>query len=288
MAQALVAQHAVARDTFDRADRVLGRLLSRLCFEGPAEALNDTANTQPAVFVASVAALRVLQQQDDRQPAYVAGHSVGEFSALVGAGALSFEDGLALVRERSRLMKQAGECKPGGMAAILGLSREAVEEVCQEARDRTREYVGVANDNCPGQQVISGASAALQQAIAVAKERGAKRVVPLAVSVAAHSPLMDEAAQTFRGLMDATPFSVPAVPCVSNATACAVADGALLREALGQQLTSPVRWSESVRWMISQGVTHFIEVGPGDVLTGLNRRIDRAVESNNTDTMLAQ
>ncbi|MBU0703747.1 MAG: ACP S-malonyltransferase, partial [Chloroflexi bacterium] len=164
----------VARDVFAQADTVLGTLLSRLCFEGPAEQLNDTANTQPAILVASVAALRALEERGWDGPAYVAGHSMGEFSALVAAGALSFEDGLRLVCERGRLMKEAGERSPGGMAAVIGLEREPLEAICAQVREPGGEYVGVANDNCPGQVVISGAFTPLERAMERAVEQGAR------------------------------------------------------------------------------------------------------------------
>ncbi|MFQ6102592.1 MAG: ACP S-malonyltransferase [Anaerolineae bacterium] len=271
-----------ARAVFDEADSILDIALSRLCFEGPAETLNDTLNTQPAILATSVAMLRVLEEQGLDSPSYVAGHSMGEFSALVAADALSFEDGLRLVRERGRLMREAGERSPGGMAAVIGLEREPLEAVCTTVRQQSGEYVGIANDNCPGQIVISGAFASLKRATELAKEQGAKRVVQLAVSIAAHSPLMAEVAAEFRRLLDAMWFRKPAVPLVANAIAGPLTDPDGIRDALGRQLTSPVRWAESVRWMITQGVTRFVEVGPKDVLTGLMRRIDRAVERLST------
>ncbi len=277
-----------ARQVFDQADHVLGTGLSRLCFDGPAELLNDTINTQPAILTTSIAALRALEERRVETPSYVAGHSMGEFSALVAAGALTFEDGLKLVRERGRLMKQAGEQNPGGMAAILGLEREPLEAICATAREQSGAYVGVANDNCPGQLVISGSLAALEMALEMAQERGAKRAIRLAVSIAAHSPLMSQAAAEFRHLLDATPFHEPIVPLVANATAGPLTDPHDIRQALGRQLTSPVRWSESVQWMIAQGTSRFVEVGPGDVLTGLLRRIDRSVERASTADVLAR
>jgi len=277
-----------ARAVFAQADRILGVDLSGLCFDGPAGRLNDTLNTQPAILATSISTLRVLEEHGIKNPAYVAGHSMGEFSALVAAGALSFEDGLRLVRERGRLMKQAGERSPGGMAAVLGLGREPVETICTTAREQSGEHVGIANDNCPGQLVISGTMDALERAMELAKEQGARRVVRLAVSIAAHSPLMAEAAAEFRRLLNMTPFHKPAVPLVANAIASPLTDPDDIRDALGRQLTSPVRWTESVRWMIGQGVTRFVEVGPKDVLTGLLRRIDRTVERLTTAQALAR
>ena len=287
MGRDLYTTFPAARAVFTQADSILGVALSHLCFDGPAESLNDTLNTHPAMLVTSTAALRVLEQRGMEGPAYVAGHSMGEFSALVAAGALSFEDGLRLVRERGRLMKQAGARSPGGMAAVLGLERESVETLCAAVREQSEEYVGIANDNCPGQLVISGTSAALERAMKLAKEQGAKRVVRLSVSIAAHSPLMAEAAAEFRRFLDTTPFREAGVPLVANATARPLIDPDDIREALGRQLTSPVRWTESVRWMIAQGVACFIEVGPKEVLTGLLRRIDRKVERLTTAQALA-
>lgn len=278
----------ISRAVFAQADSVLGIGLSRLCFDGPAESLNDTLNTQPAILATSIAALRVLEERGADNPAYVAGHSMGEFSALVAAGALSFEDGLRLVRERGRLMKQAGERNPGEMAAVLGLEREDVETICAAVREQSGEYVGIANDNCPGQLVISGTTDALERAMERAKERGARKVVRLTVSIAAHSPLMAGAATEFRRLLDATPFHEPAIPLVANATARPLSDPAEIRAALGRQLTSPVRWTESMRWMIRQGVICFVEVGPKDVLIGLLRRIERTVEGLTTAQVLAR
>lgn len=285
------ATYPPARDVFVRADVVLGFDLSTMCFEGPAEALNDTYNTQPALLATSIAALRGLEEAgrtgDADGPAYVAGHSMGEFSALVAAGALTLEDGLRLVRERGRVMKHAGERSPGGMAAVLGLPRDVVESICEAARAESGQYVGVANDNCPGQIVISGTLSSLERAMAQAEDQGARRVVRLAVSIAAHSPLMAEAASEFRRILEATPFGKPTIPFVANTTARPLSDPRAIRHALGQQLTSPVRWTESIRWMIDQGVDTFVEVGPKEVLTGLVRRIDRGVQRLTTAQALA-
>ena len=287
MGSHLYASYRPARTVFEQADRILGFALSRLCFRGPSEALNDTSNTQPAILAASIAALRALEEQEG-SPVYVAGHSMGEFSALVAAGALSFEDGLTLVRERGRLMKEAGDRRPGGMAAILGLGRQQLESICAGVVAGAKEYVGIANDNCPGQIVISGSLEPLGRAMALAKKHGARRVIRLTVSIAAHSPLMDEAAAKFRHLLNATPFYEPAIPFVANTTAQPAADPEAIRHALGEQLTSPVRWTESVRFMIGQGVSRFVEVGPRDVLTGLMRRIDHAVERVTTSQVLCR
>ncbi len=197
MGKDLADRFLAAARVFAEADEALGFPLSRLCFEGPAEELNDTANAQPAILTVSVAALRVLEERGER-PACVAGHSVGEFAALVAAGALTFEDALGLVRERGRLMREAGQANPGGMAAVLGLEADRVAALCREVTAAVGRPVGVANDNCPGQVVISGDEEALRAAIEAAQAAGARRVVRLAVSVAAHSPLMAEAAAAFR------------------------------------------------------------------------------------------
>lgn len=287
MGRYLYEAFPVARDAFAQADDVLGIRLSQLCLEGPSDALDDTVNTQPAILVTSVAALRVLDGCGGEAPDYVAGHSMGEFTALVASGALSFEEALRLVRRRGRLMKRSGEENPGGMAAVLGLERELVEQVCAAAREETGAYVGVANDNCPGQIVISGAGDALEQATALAKARGAKRAIRLPISIAAHSPLMAEAAASFEEHLNATPIQEPHVPIVANATARPLTNPAAIRDALARQLTSPVRWTESVEWMIAQGVERFVEVGPKKVLAGLLRRIDRSVEGVPTDDLLA-
>jgi len=273
-----LATLAEAQQVFAQADGVMGFALSRLCFEGPEAELNDTINTQPAIVTHSIAALRMIEHQTRLQPAWVAGHSLGEFSALVCAGALSFPDALRLVRERGRLMKQSGEQHPGGMAAILSLDRTTVEGICAEASQSTGQPVQVANDNCPGQLVISGDKVALEKALELAKARKAK-CRPLAVSIAAHSPLMASAAQEFRAVLESARWAEPRIPVIANATARRVGRGDVI-DRLVAQLTSPVRWTESVQFMAGRGVTRFVEVGPKDVLCGLIRRIDTAMAAH--------
>ncbi len=285
MGSDLLARFPAAAAALETADRALGLPLSRLCLEGPAEELNDTVNTQPAILAVSVAALRALEP-DVASAGFVAGHSLGEFSALVAAGALELEPALLLVRERGRLMKEAGEQTPGGMAAVLGLDADEVERACAQARADSGGAVGVANDNCPGQVVISGDERALEAAMERVKAAGARRVVRLAVSIAAHSPLMQNAAAQFAQALQRVTIHTPRIPFVANATAGPLNDPQQIRQALARQLTSPVRWSESVRWMIDQGATRWVEVGPGDVLTGLLRRIDRSVEGRTTEERL--
>jgi [acyl-carrier-protein] S-malonyltransferase len=288
MGHRLFEDYPVARDVYAQADETLGFLLSELCFSGPSQALNQTLNTQPAILATSIAAFRVLERHRPQNPAFMAGHSMGEFSALVAAGALQFEEGLHLVRERGRLMQQAGERRPGGMVAVLGLPRALVEQACAAARQRTGAYVGLANDNCPGQIVISGEMEALGQAVDTAQDLGARRTIRLQVSIAAHSPLMAEAAQTFRRVLDRTTLHTPRVPVVANATASPLTDPTAIRNALGQQLTSPVRWTESIEWIAAQRVHTFVEVGPKKVLIGLLRRIAPALEGVTVAQTVAQ
>jgi [acyl-carrier-protein] S-malonyltransferase len=215
----------------------------------------------------------------------VAGHSLGEFSAWVCAGTLSFADALRLVRERGRLMKVAGEQHPGGMAAVLNLDRAKLEKACDEATHVTGQPVQVANDNCPGQIVISGDKAALDKACELAKAAGAKRCIPLAVSIAAHSPLMAGAAQEFRAALESVQWAEPVVPLIANATARPAGRGDAI-DRLVAQLTSPVRWTESIQFMIGKGITRFVEVGPKDVLCGLIRRIDAAIEAHTVASVI--
>ena len=279
MGQDLYEAYPEARATFDQADDVLGFALSDLCFNGPEERLKDTINTQPAIFVTSVALLRALESNVFQAPGFVAGHSLGEYSALAAAGAMDFAAGLQLVRERGRLMKEAGQRSPGGMAAVLGLETEVVDQVCRQAREETGGVIQVANYNSPGQIVISGDFRTRDVAIELAKAQGAKKVVPLAVSIASHSPLMECIVDEFRQVVAATEFRKPTVPVVANVSAAPLESSEALRQELVQQLTSPVRWVESVEYMIGQGVTEFVEIGPKDVLTKLMRRIDKSVQA---------
>ena len=269
MGQALAAQNPAAAEVFTKADEILGFALSSLCWEGPVEQLNDTINTQPAILVHSIAALRVL----DRLPAAAAGHSMGEFSALVCSGSISFEHALKLVRARGEAMKAAGERSPGRMAAVLGLDPETVEKVCLDVQAATGEVVKLANDNCPGQLVISGSEAGMEVATGQLKEAGARRVIPLAVSIAAHSPLMEPAQDQLNQAIEATPIETPAIPVFANVSAKPLSSVTEIREELQAQLTSRVRWTETIEAMREQGIDTFIELGPKDVLTKLCTRI---------------
>lgn len=277
MAKDLAAAFPVAKQTFEQADSLLGFSLSTLCFDGPEDALNDTINTQPALYTAGVAILRVLQSElPAAKAAFVAGHSLGEFTALAAAGSVSFEDGLKLVRERGRLMKDAGTKSPGAMAAVLGLDAEPVREVCARASQQTGGVLILANDNCPGQSVISGDDATIEAGMKLLTEAGAKRVVKLAVSIAAHSPLMQSASAEFQQVLASTGFTSPHVPVYGNVDAVPLNDVDAIRRELGLQLTNSVRWTESVQAMIAAGAETFLELGPKDVLVGLLKRIDRS------------
>ena len=276
MGARLAAAYRVARQTFEEADDLLGFPLSKLCFEGPEEVLTDTVNAQPALYVAGIAALRTLYEELDDdlfQPAFVAGHSLGELTALTAAGAMSFPDGLKLVRRRGELMREAGQHSPGGMAAVLGLDTPLIEAACAEARTATGGVVVVANDNCPGQVVIAGDEVTLQEAMSRLEQAGAKRVVRLPVSIAAHSPLMARAQAEFRRALEETPFHPPLIPIIGNTQARPLTSAEEVRAELSAQLTSPVRWTESVRAMIAAGITTFVELGSRDVLVGLVKRI---------------
>ena len=275
MGRDLAGAYPAARAVFEQADEALGFSLSRLAWEGPEEALNDTINTQPALLVHSTAALLVFQElYPDFHPAFVAGHSMGELSALVAAGALPFIEALKLVRRRGELMKQAGDISPGGMAAVLGLDIPTLDQVCAEASTAS-EIVQVANDNCPGQVVISGAKAALERAIQLAQQAKARKVIPLAVSIAAHSPLMAHAQQDFNRAVEQAPIQDPAVPLLGNVSALPLNKAGEIRADLSAQLTSRVRWVESIQEMAQRGVNTFVEIGNGAVLIGLLKRIDK-------------
>jgi len=274
MGRDLAAQYPIAKQTFDEADSILDFALSKTMRDGPDTELNDTLNTQPALYVHSLAAQRVFTHLfPDLKPVALAGHSLGELSALAAAGALSFSDGLRLVRRRGELMKLAGEKNPGGMAAILNLDIPALEKVCAEA-SAEGESVQVANDNCPGQVVISGAKTAVERAMAGAKIAGAKRALPLAVSIAAHSQLMDSIQADWNAAVDSASIINPQIPVIGNVHAKAMTTADELRADIKAQMQSRVRWTESVKNMTGNGIRTFVEVGSGTVLLGLIRRID--------------
>ncbi|MBN1438646.1 MAG: ACP S-malonyltransferase [Anaerolineales bacterium] len=275
MGKALADSHRSARDLFAEMDSILGGGLSRLAWEGPESELGETYNTQPINLTHSAAAWRVLLEGlGPFEPACVAGHSQGELSALVAAGAIEFADAVRLARERGRVMRDAGNTRPGGMAAILNLDAAVLGEVCRQAAGETGGIVDIANDNCPGQAVISGEVRALEQAMALALKRGARRAIRLNVSIGSHSPLMRDAAVEFARAVNAARISDPRIPVIGNVGAAPLRTASALREDLNAQLTSPVRWTESVRAMRALGADTFVELGSKDVLTGLLKRID--------------
>ncbi len=259
-----------ARKVFGEADASLGFPLSRLCFEGPEEELTKTHNVQPAILVVSIACLKALQevrQGDLPSPAFVAGHSLGEYTALVAAGALGLADAVVLVRERGRLMYEAGLKNPGSMLAVIGLDEETVKDVCLQSGTE------ISNINCPGQIVVSGAVQALAEANRLAKTRGARALIPLKVSGAFHSALMEPVIAEFAKIVSEVRFRRPAIPVVSNVTARPLTEVDSIREELVKQLRNCIRWQGSVEYMMHSGVTTFYEIGPGRVLSGLIRRV---------------
>lgn len=275
MGRELAETFPVARKIFEAADAALGFPLSKLCFEGPAEDLQLTANTQPAILTVSVAAAAVLQEKGVR-PDFVAGHSLGEYSALVVAGSLRLVDAVRLVRKRGQYMQEAVPVGQGAMAAILGLDTNVLDQICREAAQG--EVVSSANLNSPGQVVIAGSALAVGRAVDLAKGRGAKRAIMLNVSAPFHCALMKPAQDRLSVDLDATSMEAPQVPLVNNVNAQAVRSASLAREGLKQQVTSPVRWNESIRRLRQEGVELFVEVGPGKVLSGLVRQIDRTAQ----------
>lgn len=273
MGKDLAAQFPIAKQTFEEADTILGFSLSELMWNGPDTDLNDTLNTQPALYVHSLAAYRTFSHlHPDFVPASLAGHSLGELSALAAAGAFSLEDGLRLVRKRGELMKRAGELAPGSMAAILGVDIPTLDKVCAEA-STPNELVQVANDNCPGQVVISGAKPAVERAMAGAKAAGAKRALPLAVSIAAHSPLMDSIQAEWNQAVDAAVFHDLKIPVIGNVHAVVLKTADEARADIKAQMQSRVRWTDSVKAMTDMGINTFVEAGTGAVLGGLVKRI---------------
>jgi [acyl-carrier-protein] S-malonyltransferase len=271
MGRELAERYAAAREVFEEADEALGFALSRLCFEGPAEELQLTENTQPAILTTSVAVLRAAEGEGLPRPDFVAGHSLGEYSALVAAGALSLGDAARTVRKRGRYMQEAVPVGAGAMAAVIGCDLETIEAVCAEAR-REGEICAPANDNSPGQIVIAGSAAAVERAIPLLKERGAKRALPLKVSAPFHCALMLPAQERLAADLDAVEFKDLGVPLVTNVDAAVIRTGAEARAALVRQVSSPVRWRESIELLAREGVETFVEVGPGKVLSGLVRQ----------------
>jgi [acyl-carrier-protein] S-malonyltransferase len=285
MGRELWEHHDPARKVFEEASDAVGIDLRKLCFEADEETLRHTENTQIALYVCSVAAFRCLPDTIAPRVTVMAGHSVGEYAALACAGILAVGDGARLVRRRGELMAESGSSRPGTMAAVLGLERHILEDVCSHAGGT----VVVANDNCPGQLVISGEVVAVRKASEMASQAGAKRVLPLNVSGAFHSPLMEEPASRLAEALGEVQFTASPVRVYSNVTAEPVEDPATWPDLLERQLRSPVRWTESVQNMVRDGVGSFIECGVGEVLSGLMKRIDKSVSTNrvNDDSSLA-
>ncbi len=279
MGRELADTFPAARQVFEEADRVLGFPISQMCFSGPEEQLKLTENTQPAILTVSIAAYRLLEEKGVR-PNFVAGHSLGEYSALVAAGALSFADAVRLVRQRGRYMQEAVPAGQGAMAAILGMPPGRVAEICRKINDGR---VAPANLNSPDQTVISGDAAAVKSAVEQASASGAKRAVMLPVSAPFHSELMRPAQERLEKDLRATQFGDLKIPLVTNVDAGIITTGAQAREALIRQVTLPVRWEESLRELIEEGAATFVEVGPGRVLSGLLRQIDRSVHTLNVE-----
>lgn len=275
MGRALAERYAEAREAFEEADAVLGFALSALCFEGPDAELTRTENTQPALLATSVAAFRVLERRGIPAAA-AAGHSAGEYAAHVAAGTFSYADGLRLIRARGEAMARAGDERPGSMAAVLGLSTEQIAEVLR-AVDAPRD-LAAANYNSPGQVVLSGTPEALARGAEEAKRLGAKRVVPLAVSAAFHSPLMEAAARGLAAALDEVPFSRSRFPVYANVSAGPVREAEEARAALKEQLLMPVLWEPTMRALIGEGTRRFVEVGNGRVLRGLAKSVDKTLE----------
>jgi [acyl-carrier-protein] S-malonyltransferase len=274
----LYDSHPSAKRVFDEADASLGFSLSRLCFEGPEEELTKTHNVQPAILVVSIACLKALQEArrgDPPYPASVAGHSLGEYTALVAAGALRLADAVLLVRERGRLMYEAGLKHPGSMLAIIGLDEEIVRDICVQSGTE------ISNINCPGQIVASGTIQALAEANKLAKTRGARALIPLKVSGAFHSALMEPIMTEFSKIVSNVRFQLPAIPVISNVTARPLADVDSIKQELVKQLRNCIQWQGSVEYMVRSGVVTFYEIGPGRVLSGLIRRINAELQTFN-------
>jgi [acyl-carrier-protein] S-malonyltransferase len=277
MGKDLADNYNVCKVTFQQANEILGFDILKLMWDGPIEELNKTEVTQPALYIHSIAALRLFDSIKPKiKPVFLAGHSLGEICALTAAGCITFESGLDLVRKRGELMKAAGKKNPGGMVAVLGMDVSILDEICKQASSG-KEIAQIANDNCPGQIVISGNRSALERASELAKERGARKIRPLAVSIAAHSELMSSAQEGFENaIAKIREFRDAMIPVISNVLAIPLRFSEELKTDILAQLISRVRWTESMQYLISKNVSTFIEIGSGNVLTGLLKRIDAA------------
>jgi [acyl-carrier-protein] S-malonyltransferase len=275
MGKDLYDNFPIAKNIFDKADKVLGFKISELCFNGPQDKLTSTENAQPAILITSIAALEALKEKSKLQPKFCAGLSLGEYSALVAAEVLSFEDAIYLVRKRGQFMEEAAKNNPGKMLSIIGLDRSKVEGICSETGCE------IANLNCPGQVVISGTALTIQGAMESAKTQGAKHTILLQVSGAFHSSLMEEARAKLSVEIGKVKFDPPNIPIVSNVTAKSETDTEAIRKNLIKQVSSSTYWEDSIRYMVSQGVDCFLEIGPGVVLKGLNKRINPEIKTVN-------
>ncbi|MDI6783493.1 MAG: ACP S-malonyltransferase [bacterium] len=271
----------IAKEIFEQANQVLGFELTELCFSGPEEKLKQTEFAQPALFTVGYIAYQLLAEQGIK-PAVVAGHSLGEYTALVAAGVVDFETGLKLVAERGRLMQRAGTAHPGSMAAVLGMTESEIQEICKQVE--SAGYVGVANYNCPGQIVITGSVTGVAKAVELITAQG-KKAIPLPVSGAFHSPLMESAASKLAELIQQSAFTPAKIPIVSNVTAEYTQTGETIKSNLTKQMLSPVLWEASVRKMLQNGVTSFVEAGTGKVLSGMIKRIDRQAITFNVENI---
>jgi len=281
MGKDLYENSPLAKELFDKANEILGFNITEIMFEGTVDDLKQTKVTQPAIFLHSVI---LAKTQKEFKPEMVAGHSLGEFSALVANGALTFEDGLKLVSQRAQAMQKACELQPSTMAAIVGLDDATVEEVCASID----EVVVAANYNCPGQLVISGSIEGIDKACEVLTEKGAKRALKLVVGGAFHSPLMEPAREELAAAIEATTISTPICPVYQNVNAQPVSDPAVIKENLIAQLTAPVKWTQTVENMLKDGATSFTEIGPGKVLQGLIKKVDRQAETAGIDSYVAE
>ncbi len=282
MGMDLYVHYAAARAVYDEIDKILGFSLSRLCFEGPEQELIQTMNVQPAVLTTSIACLKAAQEASGNKipvPTFTAGHSLGEYTALVVSGVLSLADAVRLVRERGRLMHEAGKRKIGGMLAILGLDLNTVENICLAVK------VDISNINSPNQIVVSGPQENLEQARRLAQLKGARRVIPLKVSGAFHSSLMEPAVEGLRNAINEYNFNTASIPIVANVTAQSITETSAIKEELISQIVHCVKWQQSVETMISRGVTTFFEMGPGNVLTGLIKRISPGAQTFNINSV---
>jgi [acyl-carrier-protein] S-malonyltransferase len=277
MGKDLYENFPAARDIFDRAQGLLDFDLKKICFEGPQEQLKITKISQPAIVTVSIAAFEAFKSKNKVTSAYMAGLSLGEYSALIASGSIAFEDGIRLIKRRGELMDEAARKYPGKMAALLDLTLDKIKEICASSGAE------IANLNCPGQVVISGKSEAIDKALPLCEAAGAKRVIPLEVSGAFHSSLMAEAAEGLKEALDKTRISAPAVPVISNYTALPQDKPGQIRENLVQQVRSSVKWEDSMRFILSKGIINFVEFGPGKVLKGLMRKIDSAAQVVNIE-----